>query len=543
MADTQRLLKRGETYHYHRRVPLHLVDIIGKKFIRRSLGTDSPREARRLRTMEDARTELMFRDAEMGIRPNAGRAGVSLEAFTAYVRDTVEEMDRQTAERFALSPPADKQSLTDLVMEAEFDLSILADITDPRQEETVAWQTDRIAHANNLDLTDTSLLAEVAEIVRRGLIEVARRRIGRLTNENGKTFHDAIFDPDWKPSVPASMAKLDLDIVDGWAAERKPSQKFVDSCRSEIRKFLTHTGPKAVGAITRADIQTYKAALIVDGQSSANIKTRLSRLSTVLGWATENGHLNANPAKGITIKVPKKSKDKRQPFKADDLNAIFGGPVHASGERPLSGRGEASYWLPLLALFTGARLEEMAQLRPYDVVQDTYSDADGQTQKCWFIKIFEVDGEDGTTVKTAGSERVVPVHPVLEELGFTTFVEAQQNAKHVRLFHLLKPGGYGRLGNKWGEWWSGYMRGTIGITDKRKVFHSFRHTFKDMARHSGLPEGIARQIMGHSGEDVADDYGSGYSLCQIVEGMAKVKALGVKLPSPPADLPASHCSG
>lgn len=534
MADTQRLLRRGDTYHYHRRVPLHLVDIIGKKFIRRSLGTDSLKEARRLRTVEDARTELMFRDAEKGIKPIAGRAGVSLEALTVYVRDTVEEMDRQTAERFALSPPADKQSLADLVAEAEIDLSILTDLTDPRQEETVAWQADRIAHANSLDLTDASLLAQFAELVRRGLVEVARRRIGRLTNKNGKTFHDAVFDPASKPTAPASMAKLDPDIVDGWAAERKPSQKFIDSCRNEVRKFLAHSGPKTVGAIARADVQAYKAAMIGDGQSPANIKTRLSRLGTVLGWATENGYLDANPAKGITIKVPKKSKDKRQPFDAEDLNAIFSGPVHTGGERPTRGRGEASYWLPLLALFTGARLEEMAQLRPHDVVQEAYADSDGQTRKSWFIKIVEVDGEHGTTVKTAGSERMVPIHSMLEELGFTAFVRNQQHAKHARLFHLLKPGGYGRLGNKWGEWWSRYMRGTIGITDERKVFHSFRHTFKDMARHSGVTEGVARQIMGHSGEDVADDYGSGYSLFQLVEGMAKVKAVGVTLPPPPA---------
>ncbi|WP_425441522.1 DUF6538 domain-containing protein [Sphingopyxis flava] len=60
MADMQRLLKRGDTYHYHRRVPLHLVDIVGKKFVRRALGTDSPKEARRRRTLEDARCAASY---------------------------------------------------------------------------------------------------------------------------------------------------------------------------------------------------------------------------------------------------------------------------------------------------------------------------------------------------------------------------------------------------------------------------------------------------------------------------------------------------
>lgn len=535
MADKRHLLKRGNTFYYHRRVPLHLVDIVGKKYIRRTLGTDGPKKARRRRVLEEARTDAMFRDAEKGIKPGASRAGVSLDTLTGYVRETVETMDRKASERLALAPADSEGKLAERVEDAQLELGILTNPGDPRQDELVSLAADRIAHANDVDLTDATLIAQFAEVVRRGLVEVARRRIGRLKDDNGKAFHDVLFDPAQAPApAPTSTAILDTDIVNAWAAERRPSQKSIDSHRSEARKFLAHTGAKAVGAITRDDVLTYKAALITNGQSPANIKIRLGRLGTVLSWATENGHLATNPAKGVTIKVPKKSKDKRQPFGSDDLSAIFAGPVHADGERPLQGRGEASYWLPLLALFSGARLEEMAQLRPHDVAQHSYIDGEGQTQQGWFIKIFEVDGEDGTTVKTVDSERLVPVHPTLQALGFLTFVQAQQNAKHTRLFHLLKPGAYGRLGNKWGEWWSSYMRGTIGITDRRIVFHSFRHTFKDMARHCGVPEGVARQIMGHGGEDVADHYGNGHSLFQLVEGMAKVKPMGVKLPPPPA---------
>ncbi|MFA7440486.1 MAG: DUF6538 domain-containing protein [Sphingomonadaceae bacterium] len=534
MADMQRLLKRGETYHYHRRVPLHLVDVVGKRFIRLALGTDSPREARRRRNLEDARTDAMFREAEKGIKPGAGRVGVSLDTLTQYVRETVEAIDRKSSERLALSPPTDRQILADMVEDAEIQLGILTNPGDPRQDEFVAQVTDNIAYGKGAELTDADLIAQFAEIVRRGLVEVTRRQIGRLTNANGKIFHDAIFDPAQVPAT-VSMAALDTDIVDGWAAERKPTQKSIDSHRSETRKFLAHTGTKAVGAVTREDVLSYKAAMIASDQSAANIKTRLSRLSTVLGWASENGHLSINPAKGITIKVVRKAKEKRQPFAPSDLNAIFAGPVHADGERPIPGRGDAAYWLPLLALFTGARLEEMAQLRSHDVAQHVYTDTEGQTHRGWFIKVFEVDDEDGTTVKNLASERLVPIHPELEALGFLAFVKSQQDAGHVRLFHLLRPGAYEVFGAKWGEWWSAYMRRTIGITtDKRLVFHSFRHTFTDMARHCGVAEGVTRQIMGHKGRDVADNYGKGYSLFRIVEGMAKVKAVGVELPPPPA---------
>lgn len=45
-----------------------------------------------------------------------------------------------------------------------------------------------------------------------------------------------------------------------------------------------------------------------------------------------------------------------------------------------------------------------------------------------------------------------------------------------------------------------------------------------------MVEGIQRQIMGHSGDDVADDYGSDYYLHPLVEGMAMFKIPGLKLP-------------
>ncbi|MGA7326889.1 MAG: hypothetical protein WBX25_20965 [Rhodomicrobium sp.] len=43
------------------------------------------------------------------------------------------------------------------------------------------------------------------------------------------------------------------------------------------------------------------------------------------------------------------------------MNLIFSFPIFTKGERPKGGGGEAAKWLPLLAAFTGARLEELGQ--------------------------------------------------------------------------------------------------------------------------------------------------------------------------------------
>ena len=58
------------------------------------------------------------------------------------------------------------------------------------------------------------------------------------------------------------------------------------------------------------------------------------------------------------------------------------------------------------------------------------------------------------------------------------------------------------------------------------VFHSFRHTFKDYLRLAGIEEGIQRKLMGHSSSDVAESYGSGYQLHNLVEAIKKLKFPG-----------------
>jgi integrase len=171
-------------------------------------------------------------------------------------------------------------------------------------------------------------------------------------------------------------------------------------------------------------------------------------------------------------------------------------------------------------------MEELGQLRPDDVVQLAYPDAGGEAQSAWFLRITEDKGE-GLKLKNAASERLVPVHPELERLGFVALALAMKELKHTRIFHELRPGAYGRLTAKWGEWFSSYRRDVCGVTDRRMVFHSFRHTFKDYARHASIAEGVQREIMGHSGDDVADDYGSGHSLFRLVEGMRLYRVPGL----------------
>jgi integrase len=324
-------------------------------------------------------------------------------------------------------------------------------------------------------------------------------------------------------------------VVERWAKERRRAGKSLDTHMAIARRFVELVGSMPAQKITKRDALAFKDKLLEAGDTPANVNVKLTRLRTLLNYAYDNDLIATKPAAGISVIDPDADRNRRKPFDRASLAAIFTSPVYAKGERPTQGRGEAAYWLPLLALYTGARLEELGQLRPCDIREEAYLDGEDMERTAWVIHVTE-DAEDGLKIKNTGSERLVPVHPDLEALGFVRFAQAAQAADQSRIFPMLRPNKYGRLTAKWGEWFSIYKRETCDVTDSRMVFHSFRHTFKDNARHAGLIEAVQRQIMGHSGKDVADDYGDGYSLHQVIEGMKAYRVPGFKLPPPPPGL-------
>jgi integrase len=93
----------------------------------------------------------------------------------------------------------------------------------------------------------------------------------------------------------------------------------------------------------------------------------------------------------------------------------------------VGGKGEA--WLPLLGLFTGARLGELC----HPLVSDVQC-AEGID----YINL--TDEGDEQAIKTVGSRRRVPIHPELVRLGFLDYVKGRKAAKDERLFPLLKQG-------------------------------------------------------------------------------------------------------
>lgn len=270
-------------------------------------------------------------------------------------------------------------------------------------------------------------------------------------------------------------------------------------------------------------LRAVEAAPPKETLSVGSINKDIGSLSAVLAWAGKNGFFDAlpmwsNPAHGMKIEERPNADQRRLPYDDEDLTLIFNSPVFTEGLRPKAGGGEAAKWLPLLALFTGARLEELGQA----LVSDIRKDGDIS-----YLDINTLD--EGKRVKNDASRRKVPLHPELIRSGFLVYVGKRRKAGDSRLFPDLVPDQHGKFTGNFSKWWGRYAR-DIGIKDSRKVFHSFRHTVKDAFRNAGVDKPLRDAIMGHAAADVADTYGTGYSLAVMASAIGKLSFPVSKFP-------------
>ncbi|HEU4967699.1 hypothetical protein, partial [Sphingomonas sp.] len=145
--------------------------------------------------------------------------------------------------------------------------------------------------------------------------------------------------------------------------------------------------------------------------SAANANACIGNLSTFLNWAVNEELLARNPIKGLRLPDDTAKKDKRSPFSPAQLRLIFDAPLYRGcldGERGYARPGHqrprnARFWVPLIGLHTGMRLNEICQLDVADVRL-----IDGIN--CFVVTEASLTGARDKNLKTGASERMVERH-------------------------------------------------------------------------------------------------------------------------------------
>ena len=260
--------------------------------------------------------------------------------------------------------------------------------------------------------------------------------------------------------------------------------------------------------------------------STANLNAYINRFGGVMNWAINEGYLDRNPLKGLKLPDPVKKRDKRNPFSSEQLRRIFDAPIYTGcrddansyavpgDERPRRAR----FWVPLIALFSGLRLNEICQLEVSDI-----REIDGIP--CFrVVSGLSLTGEE-KRVKTNASERIVPVHDELIRCGFLAFAASQRVCGETNLFPELPFGHLGYRSTTISRWFSRFLE-NAGAAAPLTCFHSFRHSFRDGLREAKIDRDVALLLGGWTtdgkGTAVADNYGSGYTAAALLEAINAV---------------------
>jgi integrase len=257
--------------------------------------------------------------------------------------------------------------------------------------------------------------------------------------------------------------------------------------------------------------------------SAANANSLMSNTSSFLNWAVNEELLARNPARGLRLPDPVNKRDKRLPFEREQLHAIFNAPLYrgcVDGERGYNKVGNqrprnARYWVPLIALFTGARLGEICQLDTTDIrVIDGVS--------CIVVSQRSMSGSTDKHLKTGASDRLIPVHPTLIDCGLLHFAEAKRKAGETKLFDDIDTGSTGSRPVAFSKWFTQFLR-ACAAQKSRTSFHSFRHNFRDELRAARVDHDIAMLLggwtTGSARTAVSENYGSGYRVDALNEAV------------------------
>jgi len=548
-------------WYYKRRFPAHLIEIIGREAFNESTLKSELSEAREEVGRMEVRYRMVIADAEEKMIAghfNPAAADDIVAAFPTIRFPTAPSLPRLSDEQaIALASRYFRERLLELTREGEaepFDPEWarelddrIAMLRDSQDDQTLRWTQEQAARLLNHHgiaaepHRDAGLL--LVNLIRRALLQLLVVQRARLQGDFSDRITDAVFQPGQSAPVAitpqagmtlrALIAEYEQEKIDDdktltaktrdkhkaahavlkrfFGPDRIISQIDRAACRS-FRDVLAQLPPnftKRIGPdASLADLALVNEKASGQTVSRATQGTYLRALSRLLTFAKAEKLIADNPLdeplhpKGARTK----REQQRNAYSTAQLRKIFAAPIYTGcvddvrrfkQRRPGNIIKRSRFWVPLIALFTGLRMNEILQLTRWHV-RPAPDDL-----PCLLI------GEN-MQVKTEASYRVVPVPDILLKCGFAEFVERKADDADL-IFDDVEEGSDGYRSSVFSKRYATFQKSLDLDEPGRKVsFHSFRHNFRDALRLPDVDTALAREIGGWSrGGDTFDSYGDG----------------------------------
>lgn len=484
------LTKHG-VWHYQRWPPRHL-RLRGCKLFKVSLRTTNRREAERIGRLLSVRIDKLLLDDSL--TPEA--FGESMRLLKTYLQTQAKGPDLLAYEELGLGE--DEHEYGAITRGEEWLLTKALNLTAQVQSELDQLSEERSRlysilesgqHTHGVDKDDLQRLIQESVST-------------RVPDAENPTLRDC--QRQWLESGPSDSFVRAAELFCRFMEETKMLElRLNDITPADVHHYQDFSKglPKGV-AIKERTIEK----LIEMTGPSRSVKTLLdefSYIATFFNWCKSKGYvfdqrIPAVLTRGSELKKTPEHEKSRVPMTDEDLSYFFNSNLYRD---PNSFKTSGMYWVPILAVFTGARMSELLSLESHNIKK---------LESFWYIDIVDYDPESSDQykrVKASGSVRTVPIHPQLIELGFMDYVQGMRG----RLFPdepRNEKGKFDAFQKRQGRW-----RQKLGVkaqNDKTlKDFHSFRHTVRTRLNelktegrvNTHFNDGIIDEIVGHeSGE-------------------------------------------
>jgi integrase len=353
----------------------------------------------------------------------------------------------------------------------------------------------------------------------RGMIERRQERLARIFEQYGDTGTTGATNG---APAPTAAGETINQAAEAWlkelARDEAPRDTTLKGHRDRVRAFVDKVGDVPLTAVTRAMAADFLGMLNVSARTRNAYAMTLKNVFKSAGRRGRFSNAEAdNPFDDQRSKVAKNS---YVPFTVAELQTLFDGlprEIKPKKHTPDTARP----WVALIALYTGARLEEIAQLTTADVRAEG---ANGAT-----VTVIDIHNGGDNKLKNESSARLIPVHSALVRAGLLRYVEALPAGP---LFPGLKrrESKGNKIGARIGELFRKRLV-ALGLKRDGLCFHSFRHTVAGRLDAAGVSQSDAARVLGHAVAGMS--YGvysqAGPGLIRVKDVVEKIVYEGLRL--------------
>lgn len=559
MAGHTRLYRRGAKYYHRAAIPVDIQDTYPKKEETFTLGTSDYQEALKLVRVAAVKVDRLFSEHRRQLRQATEPALKELsdsqiqtiaEMYYAFRLEEDEETRLEGFYEYGEVQPIDPvpafeeyAGLNSVIEEETREAYARAKkggVFRAEAEEILSWRNV------NLKLAPES--TSWAKLERR-LQEAAIKAHEVISERNeGKV----VPSPEVSGlEVSESTMPLLSRAMGEWAAEKR-RESWVQKTEKEhltwMLNFIALSGDKQIDAYKKSDAKIFKDTLLrlpanwnkhgslkglpigeaalrseqlnLSPMSDSNVNKIIGFVGSFWTWAEAHYEfVSSNIFKGLKIPRRKSVREERDPFSTAELQTIFTTPLYVGckstrywkEEGDWVPRSAGIFWLPLISLYSGARLGEIAQLYVDDIREE------------FGIYFFDINNEgDDKRLKNSNSKRRIPLHEELIAFGLLDHVSAQKKKKEKRLFPDLTMGKDGYYSSPFSKHFRRFLE-SAGIKVPTNAFHSFRHSFEDACRACGVSKEIMDALQGHGERGMSARYGRGYTLEVLNDAMKDLR--------------------